>query len=288
MLLWVSGFIGKVLSRWVVSPVLPLEISDLVVLDRLAAGPPPACPSPGAMLIISPDRAESILNQAIPQTRWLPPGIAHDGVLLHGYVKSSALDLSLERNIPFIVAVDEDIGRRPRLVCRVPAEIVNTVLKENLKDKLASHDDYLLGEYRIIYKPTFETFRLYSVEDYVPEPVRRRRFAFHATGDMRIKLDDKRVRITTDGRVRRLDGIVDVRVLYDHVGYGFWYDVDVRDLRINIKNLQEWLDHGASEKLELALEKALDRRKNKRKLMKRRIPHWAPVDLALDFRLTPE
>jgi hypothetical protein len=286
-LLWVSGHIGKALTRWVVPPFLPLELSDLVVLDRLATGTPPGCPDFGLLLIISPARAEEMINQALPSTRWLPPGIAHDGVILHGSVKRAALDLPIESDLPLIVAVSRNIGRRPRLVCRVPATVINTLFKEELEDDLASEEEHMFGEYRIIYRPTFKSFDLHSVEDYVPEPVMRRRFAFSATGDMRIKLDDKHVRITTDGRVRRLKGILDVRVLYDHTGYGFWYDVDMRNLRINIENLQEMLDSASSRKLEKALEKALDRRKSKIKFMKKRVPHWVPIDLALDFQLTP-
>jgi len=286
-LLWVSGHIGKALTRWVVPPFLPIEISDFVVLDRLASGAPPPCPDFGVLLIISPERAEEMINQAIPATRWLPPGIAHDRVILHGSVKRAALDLPVETDLPLIVAVSCDIGRRPHLVCRIPATVMNTIFKEELEDDLASEEEHMFGEYRIIYRPTFTTFTLRSVEDYVPEPVTRRRFSFSATGNMRIKLDDKRVRITTDGRVSRLNGIIDVRVLYDHTGYGFWYDVDMRDLRINIENLQEWFDSSASEKLERTLEKALDRRKSKKKFMKKRIPHWVPVDIALDFQLTP-
>jgi len=288
VLLWISGTIGRVLTRWIVPPLLPLELSNVVVLDRLTIGPPPACPPLGALIIISPERTASILHQALPATRWLPPGLAHDGVILHGFVKSRALNLPLEEDIPLIIAIDDDVGYRPHLTGRAPAALINTFLKEGLGDKLSSRDDYFLGEYRIIYKPTFETLHIYSVEDYMPEPVRRRSFAFEATGDMRIKIDDKRFRITTDGRVRRLNGTIESRVLYDHEGYGFWYDVDVRDLRININDLQEWLDHSASEKLEIALEKAMDRRRNKTKLMKRRVPHWVPVDMAVDFRLTSD
>jgi len=285
-LLWVSGHIGRMLTRWVVPPFLPVDMSELIVLDRLADGAPPTCPDFGAMLIISPERAEEILNQAIPGTRWLPPGIIHDKVILHGFVSRAALDLPVDHDVPLIIAVDRNIGRRPRLVCRVPAKVINRLFRENLEEDLASEEEHLFGEYRIIYRPTFKTFDLNSVEDYVPEPVTRRRFLFSATGDIRIKLDDKAVRITTDGKVRTLKGQLDVRVLYDQDGYGFWYDVDIRKLRIDIEDLQEMFDRASSEKLERSLEKSLDRRKSKLKLFKKRVPHWVPVDLALDFQLT--
>ena len=124
-LLWVSGHIGRMLTRWVVPPFLPVDMSELIVLDRLADGAPPTCPDFGAMLIISPERAEEILNQAIPGTRWLPPGIIHDKVILHGFVSRAALDLPVDHDVPLIIAVDRNIGRRPRLVCRVPAKIIN-------------------------------------------------------------------------------------------------------------------------------------------------------------------
>ncbi len=286
-LLWVSGHIGQMLTRWVVPPSLPLEISELVVLDRLSEGAPPACPAFGAMLIISPDRVESILSQVFPSTRWLPPGIIHDKVILHGFVRKAALDFQLDDDVPLIIAVDKNIGHRPRLVCRVPAPVLNRLFREELEDDLASEEEHLFGEYRIIYRPTFKTFDIRSVEDYVPEPVTRRRFSFSATGDLRIKLDDKAVRITTDGRVRDFRGIVDVRVIYDHDGYRFWYDVDMQRLRVNIENLQNMFDRKTSKKLERSLEKSLDRRKSKVKLLKKKAPHWVPVDLALDFQLTP-
>jgi len=286
ILLWVSGHIGQMLTRLVVPSFLPFDISELIVLDRLEEGTPPACPDFGALLIISPERVEEILSQAVPGTRWLPPGLLHDKVILHGIVNRAALDIPLDEDIPLIVAVDRNIGRRPRLVCRVPATVVNRIFRENLEDDLASKDEHLFGEYRIIYRPTFKTFDLRSVEDYVPEPVTWRRFTFSATGAIRIKLDDKAVRITTDGRIREFRGRVDVRVVYDHNGYGFWYDGDVQELRIDIEDLQNMLDRKSSEKLERTLEKSLDRRKSKVKLLKKRVPHWVPVDLAVDFRLT--
>ncbi len=286
-LLWVGGHIGRMLTRLVIPPFLPFNISEVVLLDRLAEGSPPTCPDFGALLIISPDRAEEILNQAVPATRWLPPGIIHDKVILHGSVRRDALDVPVEQDIPLIIAVDRNIGRRPRLVCRVPATVVNRLFRENLEDDLASEEEHLFGEYRIIYRPTFKTFDLQSVEDYIPEPVRHRRFTFAATGDIRIKLDDRAVRITSDGKVRTLKGQIDVRVLYDHDGYGFWYDVDMKKLRLDIEDLQEMFDRASSEKLERSLEKSLDRRKSKVKLLRKRVPHWAPVDIALDFQLTP-
>ncbi len=285
-LLWVGGHMGRWLTRLVIRPSLPLDISEVVVLTRLAEGAPPACPDFGAMLIISPERAEEILVQAMPAARWLPPGLIHDQVILHGAISRAALDFPLDEDIPLIIAVDRNIGRRPRLVCRVPATVVNRLFRENLEDDLASEEEHLFGDYRIIYRPTFKTFDLHSVEDYVPEPVTRRRFVFSATGDIRIKLDDKAVRLTTDGKVRTLKGQVDVRVLYDHEGYGFWYDVDMKKLRLDIEDLQEMFDRASSEKLERSLEKSLDRRKSKVKLLKKRVPHWVPVDLALDFQLT--
>ncbi len=286
-LLWISGHIGQMLTRWVVPPFLPLDISNLIVLARLADGTPPTCPDFGAMLIISPDRAEEILNQAVPATRWLPPGIIHDKVILHGTVSRAALDLPIASDVPLIIAVDSNIGRRPRLVCRIPTGIINRLFREELEDDLASEEEHLFGEYRILYRPTFKTFILRSVEDYVPEPVTHRRFAFSAMGNIRIKLDDKAVRITTDGRIRELRGLVDVRVLYDHEGFGFWYDVDMQKLRLDIEDLQNMLDRKSSEALERTLEKSLNRRKSKVKLLKKRVPHWMPVDLALDFQLTP-
>ena len=285
LLLWFTGSIGRTITRWVAPGLLPLRLSEFIDITSLEYGPPPRCPAFGALLVVSPERAKQILRAALPATRWLPPGLLGEGMIVRGRVLGPAIGLPVGHSVNCTIAVTAAQGMRPRLAVRVPRSVVNRILREDLGESLISEDDGLLGDYRIIYKPTFDQLVIRSADDQVPAPVTRRHFTFRANGDMRIKYDGV-ARVSTHGRVRRFYGTLDFRVLRDEAGLSFWHHLDIHKLRINLNNVQEWLDHAASVKLEEALEKSLNRKKTRKKLAKLRIPHWVPVDSALDFRLS--
>ncbi len=286
--LWMGGPAGYAITHWAAPRLLPAGIGPGLVLQRLDHAPAD-CPSPGILLTISPGRARRLAEAATPWARLLPRGLLHEGLVLRGLLRTATLaDAPGLPDVPLLVAIRPTPGDAPVLSVRAPAPLVNRLLREEAGDALDSRDDYALGDYRLVYKPQFETLHLRTTDTRLPDPTLRRHIAFEATGSIRLRFEDSLARITTDGRVKRLAGRIALRILREGRAYRLWYDADLTALDVNFKNVQNGLDRMTSAKLERALEKTLDRRRNKQRLLKKvLLPSWTPVDLALDCRLTP-
>ena len=236
------------------------------------------------MLAVSEERLRQILREAYPASRYLPPGLLRTGMAIEGNILGKALDMPPEERIPFAVVLRDTAAGRPRFELRYPAHDLNSLTKELFGDDLREREEYLLGHYDLVYEIELSEFVLSSDDGSMD--AEERIFPFRARGKARVTLEENLVTVRATGSVSDLSGQVVLRPLREEDGIALTYDVDITNLDVNFHRVNSLLDSLGADKLRRSLERSLNKEKKKRKLAKRRLPGWVPLDLSIDVRLT--
>lgn len=283
---WFSGLAGRLVGCLILPLLLPLRVNKAIEISALTRDKPPAIHEKGLVLTIGSDRLRKIMHGAFCISRLFPPGLIRDGMVLKGSWMPDKFRLPEGNRLPFMIVIDDDT-RHPGLVFRYPAAAVNELMKDEIAEALRSEEEYILGTYNIIYYITFQTLRIYSEEQDLDTAIQARLLICDATGKVRFKFEENLLDLRATGRVKKLRGRFDIRVIRDDEGIGFSYKVKIEELDIDVHNLANWGDRRVSKKLRRSWEKSLNKEKKQKRLAKVRLPEWVPLDLVVDFQLTP-
>ncbi len=285
MAAWFTGAIGLAVRKLVLPRLAPRKVGSSFMIYSFGQDQRFDHETRGIILMMNPDRAKEVLRGALPiASRYLPPGLFGDGFrgqcmwLPHGE-KDSSMGM-----IPIWLVIDASVGYEPILKGRMPVDEVNKYLAEDMGNSLSSREEWVFGHYDLIYRITFEEMRILS--DMGAEMGdNRRKLRIYADGKVRIKFDDDPISARTTAKVKELTAEIDLTFVPRDDKYALAYEAKVTELRLNVNNMLKWGDDKVAEKLRKSLEKSMNRKKNKERGMKLRIPEWAARDMIIDIQL---
>ena len=284
--LWYSGAVGlaagPALSRW----VLPLRFADIEITKLTGAGHVPEL-SRGVVVSVGAQRATQIVRDAWRHGWLLPPGLVRPGAVLHAAWLPRSVVLPDGPRLPLKVVINDDHTEQLRLVLRYPARHMNNMLAQLYSDKWSKKREWFLGSYDVSHQIFFKELSLVSAEQELPRTIKRRQVRFEAEGRVRFRLEENLAAARVTAEVADLTGTVDLDVLRDHRGIGVSYHVNIDELRGKVPNLAPWADKMLSERLRASLSRSANKARKKAAIARKRIPHWAPVDIRLDLQFTP-
>ena len=283
---WFSGGIGLLLRKAVLPRFAPRKLGSSFMIYSFGDTARFEHETRGITLMLNPERAADMLKGAYPSaSRFMPPGLIGDGfraecMWLPNGEKASSMGM-----IPIWVVVDRSVGYEPVLKGRMPLAEVNRYLDEDMKDGLVSTEEWIFGHYTLIYNISFEHMRIFS--DTGSELTQnKRKLRLYADGRVQIKFDDEPVSARTTAKVKELTAEIDMTFVPRGDEYALSYEAKVTNLRLNVNNMLKWGDDKVAESLRKSLEKSLNRRKNKERALKLKIPEWAPRDIIVDLQLS--
>ncbi len=283
---WFGGGFGWLVRKVILPRVAPRKFGSSFMIYAFGPEERFTHDTRGVTLLLNPKRANTILKGALPLAhRFLPPGIFVHGFNMqclwmpHGE-KDSSMGV-----IPLWVVIDRNAGYEPVLKGRMPVDEINRYLKEDMEEGLTSREKWILGHYDIIYKISFESMRILSGTG-INAAGGHRKLSLLADGQVRIKFDDKPISARATAKVKELKVEVDMTFIPRDDKFALSYEARVTGLKLNVNNMLPWGDKRIAESLRKSLEKSLNRRKNKERAMKLRIPGWAARDMIVDLKLS--
>lgn len=285
--LWTSGLLGHALSRWVLPRVPPFTLGQ-VFSWRKAGFQRPAPPlEAGVTLLIHSHRLEAILQEAVPLLRWLlPPGVLRDGVWVLTVWTPRQGTGHTGIAWPICLAIRDADGNPPRLRVVYPIREINRLLHEAYGDRLTKEGEWLFGTYERTYRITFDEARMVTeTPATVPRRPKGMSLRLTARGRLRILFRDDPLKATLTGRVRRLEGRIDLRPVQSESGVHLRYEVRVETLDLDVQGLLPWGDEKLGETLRRSLEEAWNKPKKKQKIEAKTWPRWFPWDTQVEIVL---
>ena len=284
--LWFSGSAGWLVRRAILPRFAPRKLGSSFMIFAFGPEERFTHDTRGVTLLLNPARAEDIVRGALPiASRVLPPGIFVHGFNIqciwmpHGE-KDSSMGV-----IPLWIVIDRNSGYEPVLKGRMPVNEINRYLKEDLEEGLTSREEWFFGHYEVIYQISFNSMRILS-DTGVNAADGRRKLSLLADGKVRIKYDDKPISARTTADVHELRVEVDLTFIPRDDKFALSYEARVTELNMNVNNMLQWGDKRVAESLRKSLEKSMNRRKNKERAMKLKIPAWAARDMIVDLKLS--
>ncbi|MBA4388566.1 MAG: hypothetical protein C0404_11330 [Verrucomicrobia bacterium] len=289
VVLWVSGLIGRLFTCHLLPALLPMKIGDEFTAISLKYNTPaPKCEK-GIMLTIGTSQLRTALKGSLPGTWWmLPRGIIRDRILLEGRWMPRGVKMPRNEGIPVYLAVDDSAGPHPQLVGRYHASALNAILKDEEAFNLRQTEDWVLGQYELVYQIFFDTLTVTSDDEVDAAPIAHRQLKFFATGNVNLKFNDLFLSASATARVSPFNGAFDLRFSRDDDGVIVQYDARIDSLKADVNNLAPWADEKISKELRKSLLKSLNRKKKKDRLAEDRFPSWIPLDVKVDIRIVPE
>jgi len=283
-LAWQTGLVGRTAARLLLPLLLPWSPDDTVEVSSVSfrAGARPL--QRGVTVTISAGRLREIVSEAFPKAWLLPPGLIRPGMVVKGTWYPDSFYLPPEGHMPLMVVVDA-VSRRPAIRCRYPAGDVNRVMEREVAEALREREEYVLGSYETVYYIRFKTLRIQTADVPKGPRTKRRILDLEAAGRVRFVLEENWFDLRNTGKLRILHGVVDLHMGRDPSGVFVSHKVEIDKLDIDFHNVAPWLDEKLSEKLRKKWTKSLNKEKKRRRVASHRLPHWAPVDLALDIEL---
>lgn len=283
---WFGGGVGWFIRKAILPRFAPRKLGSSFMIYSFEAEERFEHESRGITLMLNPKRVKEIVRGAFPiGGRYMPPGLLDHGFhaqcmwMPHGE-KDSSMGV-----VPVWIIIDRNAGYEPILKGRMPVNEVNTYLKKDMEEALASKEKWIFGSYIVLYEITFENMRIISGTGATSEE-NHRKLSLTADGRVRITFDDKPISARTTAKVKELKAEVDMTFVPRGDEYALVYEARVTDLRMNVNNMLKWGDERVAESLRKSLEKSLNRSKNKKKAMKLRIPEWAARDMIVDIQLS--
>lgn len=284
--LWLAGGFGWCIRKCLLPALVPRNIGSSFVVYAFDSGERFEHEKRGITFIVSPERLEEMINGALPLAgKFVPPGL-----FVHGFnvqciwMPNGETDSSMGL-VPLWVVIDKNCGYQPVIKGRMPLDEVNAYLAEDLEDALTSREKWVFGSYKLIYRISFKSMRILS-DSFIEVFDNRRKLTLLADGIVRIKFDDDPVSASTTARIKELRAEVSLQYIPVDEGYALAYNAEVTDLDLNVNNLLRWGDEKVADSLRRSLQKSLNRRKNKERAMRLRIPEWVPRDVILDLQLS--
>jgi hypothetical protein len=283
---WFGGGIGWLVRKTVLPMFAPRKLGSSFMIYSFESGERFAHESRGFSLLLSPERANAIVNGLLPLGgHFFPPGLVADGLNIQGlWMPRGEKDSSLSV-IPVWVSIDKNVGYEPVLKGRMPIDEVNTYLEEDVADSLSSREEWVFGHYTVRYIISFDSMQIISDTGQSLKDGRRK-LTLVADGAVRIHFDDEPISARSTADVKELEIVIDMTFIPKEEKYALSYEAKVTKLRLNVNNVLQWGDTKVSDSLRRSLERSMNRSKNKERAMKLRIPEWAVRDMLVDIQLS--
>ncbi len=280
--LWQSGFLGTRARRF----LLPMLFS-LIPATRgmewvqMAETEPPAVPARGLQITLCPEYLTRVLH-ASPFPAWLiPPGLLDPHTVIFARWKPSGHKAA--QALPLILHLSHTAAQRPKIVFRLSAVELNTLLIDEFAEDWSDTGEYIFGHYDLNQRIWIHTLSVSSApppRDAPSDPVR---FTALATGRLRYWFKDGPVSARITANVTALAVTVAFVPVRHSDGIGLDFSARVDDLVISVDNMAPWLERRLAARIRRSIEQSLNRRRRKERMAKHRLPDWLPLDADVDL-----
>lgn len=280
---WFCGFVGMFITNILLPRFLPIRLGKHLQITNIQQGETWHHQETSASIYISPARVTDMLRSISPWAYLLPPNTIRNNIIVEGKWAHPLFPGEENKILPFAIVIKDIAQPNPKVFVKCTVQDFNNLLRNRYgEDTIRKRKKWLLGNYELAYKLTFDSLHAQSDKPSSHEPSERT-LSISATGYVKLDARDGLLHASARAHVDKLTGRIIIRFSKQNENMHISYDGFVDELKADARNIAPWIDSKISEDLRESLEKSLNKEKTKAKISKLALPLWAPTDAEIEF-----